>query len=385
MLGIFFGLLLCVINLVYMLQNLTAQTTREKARANNLLFGCTLDLSRGLGIFGNQWKNGIMIGLTKLREMEGINGQMPEIIFLDDEYTPKKARKNVERFLNEYKIDILFSPTGSPTLEKYLDLVENQQILVLLPGTGAPIFRKPNLKYMIHFRPSYVNEGEVLASYALEHFNPKKVVIFYQDDAFGKGPLQGAQEVLRMSGNIEIIPIPYLRNTLSFNEQAEKIKQTNPDTIIFSSIPLAARELMKRIGITYFTERNLLAISDFGEAVFRKFNKAKGLGFIVVNVTPNPETSDLEMVKEYREMAKENNIAIDMISLEGYINVNILVYIIKQIKGTITKEKIIKVAEGIENYNLKGLMLNFNPQTRELSNKLWLDTGKKKWEKIDLN
>ncbi len=382
MLGIFFGLLLCVIGLIYMVQNSVAQTAQKKARTHNLLFGCTLDLSRGLGIFGSQWKKGIMIGLQKLQELGGINGQIPKIIFLDDKYTPKKARENVEQFLNEYKIDILFSPTGSPTLEKYLDLVEKQQILVLFPGTGAPIFRKPDLKYMIHFRPSYVNEGKILARYALEHFNPKRVAIFYQDDAFGKGPLHGAQEVLGKSGNIEIIPVPYARNTLSFSGQAKKITQINPDTIIFSSIPLAARELMKRIGITHFTERNLLGISDFGEAVFRKFNKEKGLGFIIVNVTPNPETSDLEIVKEYREMAKKNNVAIDMISLEGYINSNILVHILKQIKGAITKEKIIEIAENIKNYNLNGLILNFNPQTRELSNKLWLDTGKEEWEEI---
>ena len=124
---------------------------KVKKEIEQLVLGSTLDLSKGVKFLSKRLKQGTELRLAKEK---AINGMVPQIIFRDDEYTPSKARDNVEQFLKD-DIDILFSPVGSPTLEAYLDLVEAGQVLILFPNTGAPIFRKPELKNMIHYRVGY--------------------------------------------------------------------------------------------------------------------------------------------------------------------------------------------------------------------------------------
>ena len=89
-------------------------------------------------------------------------------------------------------------------------------------------------------------------------------------------------------------------------------------------------------------------------------------------------------MQEFRSHAKQQNLELDVSTLEGYISASILIDILKKINGLITKEAIIAQAEQIKDYSLKGLELNFDEMTRELSKFLWLDTGKKKWHRMSV-
>jgi len=354
--------------------------TNAKTNGKGLVIGSTLDMKRGAKIFSEHLKNGIMLALQESERQNGINGLVPHVVFRDDEYTPAKARENVLQFL-EQGIDIIFSPVGSPTLEKYLDLVEQGKILVLFPGTGAPIFRKPELKYMIHFRASYFDEARVLTRYALEELGAKNLVFFYQDDAFGEGALRGAHSMLQEKEVIDWAEISYPRNSLDFKVQAEEIKKLRPvpDAIIFLATLYAARELIRRLGSAYLIDRNLLGVSDLGEEEFKDFIKGEGLSSTTVNVVPDPHESKLELVKEFRALAKQHNVKIDVTTLEGYINTVILIDILKKIEGPITKEAIIAQAQKMKNYSIKDLEFDYDEDTGQLSWYLWLDTGKGEW------
>ncbi|MBA3752470.1 hypothetical protein H0X06_06840 [Candidatus Dependentiae bacterium] len=60
-------------------------------------------------------------------------------------------------------------------------------------------------------------------------------------------------------------------------------------------------------------------------------------------------------------------------SLEGYINASVLIDVLHTINKPFTNEILIKKLEAIKNYPYKGLMLNFNPETRELLKDVWID------------
>ena len=112
----------------------------------------------------------------------------------------------------------------------------------------------------------------------------------------------------------------------------------------------------------------------------KQFIRQKGLAVIISNVVPNPETSDIELVKEYRSRVKEP----DTYSLEGYIGASILVDILSKLQKPITKEKIIAECESIKDYKLKEFPLNFNSAKRQLINNIWINSGADQWEKVEL-
>ena len=359
----------------------TAESVNEEASIDTqLILGATLDLSRVARSIGKKIQEGLILSFYEERARDSVPGVVIKLITADDEYSPRKTRREVERLLEEKKIDIFIGSQGSATLESYLDLIKAGKIVVLFPYTGAPLFRKPELKNIIHYRGSYEYEGEALLAYALDKLKSKKIAIVYQNDVFGRGALKGAQNVIKKHGVKNVVEIPFARQSRTFSRIANQIEKANPDTIIFFTLATAIRGIIHRMGVEYFVDRRLLGLSVYEDA-FERFLKDKGLRFILTRVVPDPHRSDLEIAKEYRELADMRNVPYDKISFEEFINAQILFEILRNIKGPITKEKIIAFAETMKKYPLKGLMLNFNPQTRELSDTLWLDPGEGEWIK----
>lgn len=349
---------------------------------NEIVVGTSVDLSKGLQIVGKQVVQGLDLVFKKANEAGGIKNKKLTLVALDDEYVPKLARANVGRFLREFKTNVLLGPSGSATVESYLDLIKAGDVLVVFTDGGSTLFRKPDLRNIINLRVSYADAANVVTSYVINNSKVKKIVFFYQDDAFGKGALEGSRKVLKGS-QIKYWEIPYRRNDLNFNAQIKKIREIAPDAIGFFATTMATREFMRGVGFNSLTNIKMFGL-DIGDEVFRKLLKEKGLPFIFTNFFPNPETSQLEIAKEFRKDAEKNNVPIDIFSLEGYIDASIFVDFLKKIKGPITKDKIIDVAENIHDYNFKGLKLDFDPSKRQLLHSIWLDTGKDEWLKIDI-
>jgi len=340
-------------------------------------FGATMDLSKGASPIGKKVKEGLELAFDRELATGSISGVVPQVTVADDEYTPSKTRPAVQKLMKK-GIDVFIGSQGSASLESYLDLIKQGELLVLFPFTGSPLFRQPDLKHLIHYRGSYIREGQELIKYALKDLKSKKIAIFYQDDAFGRGALEGARQALKQAGITDYIEVPHERNVLNYNVQAAQIKDANPDTILFSTNTPAIRGLIRQLGVQYFAGKKLLGLSVYEDA-FERFLKDKGLNFVLIRMVPDPATSDLQIAKEYREWADKKNVAYDKVSFEQYINANILFHILRKIEGPVTADKIIAIAEQFKNEPFKGLELNFDPQTRELSDTLWIDSGIGPW------
>jgi ABC-type branched-subunit amino acid transport system substrate-binding protein len=363
----------------------TVAATKIPISQKMLTFGSTLDLSKEVRFKGKQLKASIN-ALLKQMPGEGIDGIVPKVLFVDDEYTPEKARENVLRFI-EQGIDKTIVSMGSPTLEKYLDLVKEKKIAVFFPTTGAPMFRKPDLTYLIHFRKSYIDEAKFALAYALDVLKIKTVAILYQNDSFGLGALEGAIQFAKernINYQKEWTIIPYERGDLNLTNQAEKIRSVNPDAILFCALANPVKEVIRILGTTFFNQKKLIGVSDFSDRDFEDFIKGKGLQFIVMNVVPNPETSTMQIAKEFRELMKKDAIDLDAWAFEGYIAGELMLDCLKKVEKDITTESIIKQFESYKNYNFKGLELDFNPETRELSKYLWINDGESEWKQFTI-
>ena len=348
---------------------------------SKIVIGSSIDLTKGSRIAGQQVKKGVELVFNKVNKAGGVNGLILDWVVLDDGYNTERAGKNIEKFLKK-NITILLSPFGTPTLKACLDRIKEKKIVVLFPIASIPFFQELELPNLIFYRPSEKEENYVLINYMLKNFTITKYAFFYQE-VFGiRSSLDVMYKSLQEAG-IKWVDIPYSPNDVNFAIQIKKIKEENPGAIGFSGTTIAAKALIQQIGIRELMTKKLFGMSDYSEKVFRKFIKKEGLVFIFTSVVPNPETSQLEIAKEFRKEAKKFGVVLDGFSFEGYINASVFVYILKRLKGPITKESIIKVIEQIKNVNFKGLKLDFDQKTRRLSHSIWISPDKEKWEKID--
>lgn len=348
----------------------------------NFVIGSTMDLSKQFKGYNESLKAGLNLAINNVNQEGGIEGRQIQIIYLDDDYEPAKARANIEKFLQDFKTNVTLSSMGSPTLAGYLDLVKDNKVFVIFPNTGA--FRSSDLKNIIHLRTSYLENGHMIAQFIAKNLKDKKIAFFYQDDEWGKNLFKGAKYEFVKAGITQFLDVPYASNSISFVQQAKTVKEFNPDAIALFCNARVCEEFIKEIGAAYLQGKVLFGDTALGLNEFSAYLKEKGLNVIRLQVVPNPQLSQLEIVKEFREFAAKKNVPVNTVALEGYLNAAIIIDIAKKVKGDLTIESLFKAVENIKDYNFKGLNLNFDPQTRQLLHTVWFNAGDGDWPAQDV-
>jgi len=320
-----------------------------------------------------------LINATNLQG--GIHGEKIKLLFYDHQYTPEIAVKCLKSLI-EKKVQIILVPIGTPPLEACLPSIKENDLLVLFPNSAAKSIKTPELrKKIISFRTSYQNEAYVLLDYAVKNSNTQRVAIFYQDDGYGKSCLDGAIDALK-DNNIsddQILKVPYTQNSTAVGSEAEKIKNFDPDSIVVFGVPPVVQSLFSKFESFWLLTKKLFGISSVISAAFLDYLKQKSLKCTFSHVLPNPQDTSLEITGKYIEHIKKHNLQHDDYLFFSYIATSLFLDILNQIDKPIIKEKILSKIESLNNYKFKGLTLNFDPQTSELTKNVWIEPPNGEW------
>ncbi len=347
----------------------------------NIGIGSTMDLSKSEKAIGTTIKQVLSSYARVLNNTGGIKNRKVDLTILDDGYNPVKALKNVRKFIDE-GIGILLNPLGSPTLSRYLDLVKNQKIMVFFPRGGSPSFFNPSLPYLLNFGPSYYDEGYHMVNFADKNTKMKNIVLFYQDTV--EKVIAGAQKALQELGK-EWIEIAYDPSSVNYSSQVAQMEKENPDTIFLFSTPTVAMSLIRQIGITFFLNKNIIGgLSYLNVDNFKNFMQRNGLPIYIPSQVPNPRSSELAIVEEFRNFAQKYSIPLEPVALKSYICFSLLKHFISTVTGQLTWEKVMLNAEQLKYFDFGGIKFTFEPKVRRISNSMWIDSGKDKWIQIEL-
>lgn len=337
--------------------------------------GTTIDLTRNIKQLGIPIRDGILLGFNECNSKGGIRGATLILDPQDDGYEKERALKNVQSFIDR-NIDILIAPLGSPTLESYQNLIQQQKVLVLFPMAATSQYSKEVLNNIIRLGVPYFKEAQILFNYVHEQYKPKKYLLFYQDDAFGFEALAGAKEFFKKAGIEKWVEIPYARNASDFARQVEIVNKEKADAIGFFGTAAAATNLIRQIGATNFYEKVIFGMHPLFETQFISFLQKEQIKFVISNGSlPNYESQDIEIVKDFNIQADKYRIEPSMMALYGYMSAVIFIDLVQRLKTPLTKEALLNLIENTKNYRSKGLMLNFNPETRELLDTVWIDNN----------
>lgn len=355
------------------------------AEKKPIIIGCTLDLSKGASVPGKHVKEGMSLRVNEVNRSGGIDGHPIKVIFMDDEYSPEKARVNVEHFIESQKSTLFLCNLGSANLESYLDLIKKDKVFLFFPITSAPIFRKPDLIGLVHWTVSYKNEAKMLTEYMIKEFQIKDFGFFYQNDSYGTGGLEGAREVLKDAKLPPGVEIGYERNTTQFKSQLEQLKAKPIGALGLFSNSVATIEFIRQAGVEFFVGKKLFALSDLSEESFTKFARQKGLDLIIAQFSPNPVTSNMEIVRDFRIAVESQGYSdLDIFTLEGYVAASFALDIMKKAWPSLSHASLLRVINGMQDYHYKGFTLTFDPKTRELAHKLWLNLGNPEWLEVNI-
>lgn len=311
-----------------------------------------------------------------------------KMIILDDEFIPARARENVLSLKRDFNVNIILCAFGTPHAEAYFDLIKDGSIFSLFPFAFNSTFLDNGLKNAIFFGIGNFAEEYWVTKYAIEKLSAKKIAIFYLPIV--NRYLEGAKKALDEAKFKNYIAVPHVLESANFTEQAAQIKSFDPDTIILSSNYEAAISLFNELGANWLLGKKIVVASApfTNVEVFDKYCSSKGVKYLIASQVPNPATSNLEVVKDFRSFAYRYSISIGTVELYIYMCCRIFTEIVNKIEGPVTVEKVKEVAEHFKNYDLGGITLTFNPNDRNLVNSIWLndctDEWSSEWKKIDI-
>ncbi len=338
-----------------------ARTADEPAPALPIVVGMSAAFtgpSRGLGV---ELYRGSMAWFDEVNEKGGVHGRKIVLKAYDDGYNPTPAIENTVRLIEKDHAFVLFDYVGTPTVTRILPLLkrhESENVYLFCPFTGAePMRRPPYDEFVFNFRASYKDETRGLVQRFVD-IGRKKIAVFYQIDAYGRGGWDGVRTALAdQKPPLQIAAEATYRRgaavTDSMKDQVEILRAAAPDAVICVGAYAACAAFIRDArdagwdvpiaNVSFVGSENLLVLLRRAAETSRKdYDYTRDL--INSQVVPSPYRVELPGVQLYRDLMDRRRPAppeqadkdyqpleYSFVSLEGFLNARLLTEVLERV------------------------------------------------------
>ena len=231
-----------------------------------------------------------------INEQGGVQGRKIKTVVRDDSYNPGKAVANV----NEFK-DSVFAVVGllgTAVLNANKDNIAEAKLPTIWPYGNPQVFAKqPREKIRTVFMayPDYADEGEFLIQQAAKLEGAKKVTVFFQNDDYGKGGLEGVKRGLKKLSGVSVVgEVSYEVTDRELSTHALKVKESGADTLVLYATPVQGATLVKELVKVGYRPK-MFASFPLGDrdTMFRLVGEAwEGVYYNVTGAVPGESEAD---------------------------------------------------------------------------------------------
>ncbi len=323
-----------------------------------ITLGQSTALSGPLGDLGQEVLKGSKAYFDVLNARGGINGRKIVLISKDDAYDPKKTVENVEAFIAGGETFALFGTFGTPNNEALIPVALKAGMPVLMPYTGAPSIRKPELVGVFNLRASYADEAEKLIQH-LTTIGFKKIGIAYQNNSFGKEVLTAATAALEQRQLKPVAAVSVENNASDAAAAATKLLAAQPDALVLGLAGKPTIEVIKNVNQSR-KGLQMYALSVLATAGNLKALGNDGSGVAISQVVPFPSNTVMPLVRDYQQAMKAAGVnEFSHLSLEGYLNARVVAEGIRRAGRNLSRESLITSLQSINRMDMGGMEIGF--------------------------
>jgi ABC-type branched-subunit amino acid transport system substrate-binding protein len=312
----------------------------------------------------------------------GVHGRKLRVVMKDDGYNPGRAVANLKELKDTAFMSL--GLLGSAIVNAAKDEVADSKTLVINPyGNPAIWARQPKekLRYVFVNYPDYQDEGDFLVQFAGTKIGSKKVAVFYQNDEYGKGGLEGVNRGLKALGGKTTLAgaVPYEVADRELGTHALKLKDTGADTVILYATPTHGPNIVREMAKAGFRPK-LVASFPLGDypTMFKLMGELwegayfSGLG-ATVRDPAGKAIADILTKQEPKIAGKENT------ALAVATAIIIAVEGLRKAGRNLTRESYVEAMEAMKGFTTMGLTgpITFGPNRRHgLNSVRLLQAGK---------
>lgn len=248
---------------------------------------------------------GIQSYFNYVNENGGVHGRQLRLIAYDDQYQPSRTVQLTRRLVEQDKVFAMLSNVCTPCNAASRPYVERVGIPMVMSSTGASQFVDPPIRnYIGSSIANYVFEARVLATYAVDQLDAKRIAIAFQNDDYGSPLAAAAKATLDAMNGVEVVgSFNFQASDADLSTQAQRIRQSNPDAVLVFSVPAPAAQLKRALRNIGVTEPHYIVSSVGGdsETLFDMAGQETWQGTISSAVLVKPGVVQNEAIDRYVE------------------------------------------------------------------------------------
>ena len=359
----------------------SAQSRTPGVTDAEVVFGATTPLSGPAAAWGTT-ALGAEAWAKHVNAQGGIHGRKIRVVMKDDGYVPGRAVANV----TEMK-DSVFGVVGllgTAILNANKDVVAEAKLPTIYPYGNPQVWaRQPRekIRYVFAVYPDYSDEGEFLVQQAAKLVGARKVAVFYQNDDYGKGGLEGVKRGLKgLGGQVSLVAeVPYEVQDRELGTHALKVKDSGADVVIPYSTTTHGANLIKEMAKVAYRPK-IFAPFPLGDhhLMFRLLGDLwEGAHFNVTTAVAGEPEADrvIELLIKQEPKLKGR----ESFGLAGGLAMLTTLEGVKRAGRNLTRESYVEAMEGIKNWTPEnlGAPITFGPSRRHGLNAVRLLRGNK--------
>jgi branched-chain amino acid transport system substrate-binding protein len=325
-----------------------------------------------IALLGVEIRQGCEAYFTRVNKEGGVAGRRLVLVDYDDRYEPVETVSNAERLIDQDKVFALLDFFGTPTCRAILPMVNEANIVLVGPISGAAAFRQPMQRLIFNTRASYGEEAEMLVAHLVTDLGCKRIALFRQDDSFGDAGRAAVVEALRRRGLVLVGEGEYVRNSVQSSEALFHISKSKPDAVILFGTYKPCADLIrgaKQLGLKNTAFCN---VSVVGTEALIKYLAEDGDGVIISQVVPSPYDVSLPLVRDYQADMRFIGLSdFSYMGLEGYINSVVLVDGLRRAGLDLTVDSLVSSLEQLS-IDFRSFAIHFSAETRQGTHQVFL-------------
>jgi branched-chain amino acid transport system substrate-binding protein len=359
---------------------------------SEIRFGISAPFTGPAKELGQNMKLGIEAAFNVANANGGVYGRQLRLIAADDGYEPTRTAVTMKQLYERDQVFGLVGNVGTPTAVVALPYALDRKILFFGAFTGAGLLRNdPPDRYVFNYRASYAEETAAVVNYLVKvrRLLPEQIAVFAQQDAYGDAGFAGVEKAIRSlrGGNASLIlRLNYQRNTVDVDDAVAQLQQGNAQLQLKKRLPIKAvimvptyRAAAKFIEKTrnLYPDMIYTSVSFVGSTALADelmlLGKKYATGIIVTQVVPAVDGHS-SLVLDYKSALAKYfpGQAPDYVSLEGYVDANVLIAALQRSGLQLDTEKLVSTLENLRDLDIGlGMPVTFSRSDHQGVHKVW--------------
>jgi branched-chain amino acid transport system substrate-binding protein len=332
--------------------------------ASEIKIGQTMPYSGAASLYGTIGRAQSAY-FDKVNAEGGINGRKIKLLSLDDAYTPPKTVEHTRRLVEQEQVLLMFGSIGTGpqgSVHKYLNARKVPQLFLV--SIGLKWNDPRNFPWTMSFLPSQKPETAAYVQWLSAHKPDARIAVLYQNDDFGKDYLRSLRAALGDKADKMILAEKsYELTDPTIDSQIVSLGQSGADTFFqFASAKFAAMTIRKAHDIGWKPLQFVTPPATSIDSVLKPAGLDKSAGLMAIAYLKDPSdaqwASDKAMqdyfawMKRYYPQGDPN----DFYNALGYSSAQLMVHVLQNCGGDLTRENVMRQAANIKNLALPLLL-----------------------------